>query len=99
MGGGAAIMPSWYYEGDAVLNETRLSASGRGRSAGFEMPLRTLLLGERKLYPYSKVKLGSYKDFVPNQYQYGYQMVTGPMNIMARIYGRMQSIILPGKLF
>ncbi len=75
MGGGAAIMPAWYYEGDAVLNETRLSAAGRGRSAGFEMPLRTLLLGERKLYPFSKIKLGSYKDFVPDQYQYGYQMV------------------------
>jgi hypothetical protein len=76
MGGGTAIMPSWYYEGDAVLNETRLSAAGRGRSAGFEMPLRTLLLGEQKLYSYSKVKLGSYKNFVPNQYQYGYQMVS-----------------------
>jgi hypothetical protein len=76
MGGGSAIMPSWYYEGDAVLNETRLSAAGRGRSAGFEMPLRTLLLGKRKLYPFSKAKLGSYKDFVPNQYQYGYQMVS-----------------------
>ncbi len=75
MGGGAAIMPTWYYEGDAVLNETRLSESGRGRSAGFEMPLRTLLLGERRLYPYSKMKLGSYRDYVPDQYQYGYQMV------------------------
>ncbi len=75
MGGGSGVMPQWYYEGDAVLNETRLSASGRGRSAGFEMPLRTLLLSERKLYPYSKTKLGSYRDFVPNPYQYGYEMV------------------------
>ena len=54
MGVGTAIMPALYYEGDAVLNETKLSAAGRGRSAGFEMPLRTLLLGERKLYPFSK---------------------------------------------
>lgn len=75
MGGGAAIMPSWYYEGDAVENETRLSASGRGRSAGFEMPLRTILLGKRKLYPFSKMKLGSYRDYVPNQYQYGYHLI------------------------
>ncbi len=76
MGGGTAVMPAWFYEGDAVLNETRLSASGRGRSAAFEMPLRTLLLSERKLYPFSKTKLGSYKDFVPDHYQYGYQMVS-----------------------
>ena len=69
-------MPSWYYEGDAVLNETRFPHAGRGRIAGFEMPLRTLLLGERKLYPYSKIILGSYRDFVPDQYQYGYQMVS-----------------------
>lgn len=75
-GGGSAILPAWFYEGDAVLNETNLSAAGRGRLAGFIMPLRTLLMGDKKLYSYSKSLLGSYKDFVPDHYQYGFQMVS-----------------------
>ena len=36
-------IPPWFYEGDAVYNETELSESGRGRLPSFEMPLRTVL--------------------------------------------------------
>jgi hypothetical protein len=75
-GGVSALLPSWLYEGDAVVNETVNSASGRGRVPGFEMPLRTILLENTKLFSYSKAFLGSYKDFVPDQYQYGYPMVS-----------------------
>jgi hypothetical protein len=39
----SSMIPSWFYEGDAVVTETRLSGAGRGRVAGFEMPLRTRL--------------------------------------------------------
>lgn len=74
MGIAAAMIPSWLYEGDAVWNETALSASGRGRSARFSMPLRTLLLDRPGLYPYNKALLGSYRDYVPDHYQYGFQM-------------------------
>jgi hypothetical protein len=74
-GGVAALVPAWFYEGDAVYNETVLSRSGRGRIPGFNMPLRTILLQNEKLYPYNKAIFGSYRDFVPNPYQYGYQMI------------------------
>jgi hypothetical protein len=69
-------IPSWFYEGDAVSNETRLSESGRGRVPGFEMPLRTLILDRSKGFSYDKAVFGSYRDFVPDQYCYGYQMVS-----------------------
>ena len=72
----SALLPSWLYEGDAVVNETVNSQAGRGRVPGFEMPLRTMLLENRKLFTYSKALLGSYRDFVPDQYQYGYPMVS-----------------------
>lgn len=70
----SAQIPSWFYEGDAVFNETRLSGTGRGRSAGFEMPLRTLLQDSNYRYSYDKALFGSYRDFVPDQYVYGYSL-------------------------
>lgn len=72
----SAMVPPWLYEGDAVLQETRLSATGRGRLAAFEMPLRTLLLTNQRNWSYDKAAFGSFRDFVPNHYQYGYQ-ITG----------------------
>ncbi len=75
MGGISSLMPSWFYEGDAVYNETRLSATGRGRIPGFEMPLRAILLEKHKSYSYDKAVFGSYRDYVPDQYRVGYQVV------------------------
>lgn len=68
-------IPSWFYEGDAVFNETNLSESGRGRVAGFEMPVRTLLIEKDRPFSYDKAIFGSYRDFVPDHYRYGYQIV------------------------
>jgi hypothetical protein len=68
-------IPSWFYEGDAVYNETQYSATGRGRIPGFVMPLRTLLIDRQELYTYDKLVFGSYRNFVPDQYSLGYQMV------------------------
>jgi hypothetical protein len=63
--------PPWFYEGDAVGIETALTQGGRGRLPLFDRDLRTLLLeGER--YSYDKAHLGSYENFVPNMYVYGY---------------------------
>jgi hypothetical protein len=69
-------IPAWFYEGDAVSNETRLSESGRGRIPGFEMPLRALLLEHPDTYSYDKAVFGSYRDYVPDHYRYGYQIVS-----------------------
>jgi hypothetical protein len=71
----SATLPSWFYEGDAVLNETVNSPAGRGRDPGFEMPVRTMLL-ENRIFSYSKALFGSYRDFIPDQYQFGYPMIS-----------------------
>jgi len=76
--GTAAILglyvPFWFIEGDAVVIETGLSYSGRGRLPLFEMKTRALLL-EKGIYSYDKATLGSYKDFVPDRYEIGYLLV------------------------
>lgn len=65
--------PKFYFEGNAVWYETILSTSGRGRTAYFFKEQRALLMNDI-LYPYEKARNGSYKDIVPNIYQYGYVM-------------------------
>jgi len=69
------LCPFWYLEGDAVDAETKLSRAGRGRLPSFEKEIKALLLERNTLYPYEKAFFGSYKDFVPTHYHYGYQMV------------------------
>ncbi|MCK4661396.1 MAG: hypothetical protein KAT68_00915 [Bacteroidales bacterium] len=68
-------LPLWLLEGDAVCTETALSKSGRGRIPSFEMKLRAQVL-EKRIYTYDKAVYGSYKDFTPNCYELGYQIVT-----------------------
>ena len=67
-------VPPWFLEGDAVCTETALSNSGRGRTSSFENILRAQLL-EKGTYSYDKAVLGSFKDFVPDQYALGYPLV------------------------
>lgn len=64
-------LPPWFLEGDAVGMETALTRGGRGRLPLFDRDLRTLLLSGRK-YNYDKAHLGSYEDYIPNHYYYGY---------------------------
>ena len=67
-------LPFWFIEGDAVVAETALSKTGRGRVPSFSMPLRAQVL-EKNKYSYDKATMGSYKDFVPNYYILGYNLV------------------------
>ncbi|WP_421942897.1 TolB family protein [Pedobacter sp.] len=69
-----AGLPTWFFEGDAVVNETALTESGRGRQPKWTMPFRTSLL-EGKKFSYSKAYFGSNKDVTPGYYQTGYLMV------------------------
>jgi len=69
------MVPQWYMEGDAVTQETLLSHSGRGRLPSFEKGLRALTLERGKAWNYNKSLMGSYKDYVPGKYEYGYQVV------------------------
>lgn len=69
-----AFVPFWFIEGDAVISETMFSNSGRGRSPDFLYPLKAQVL-DKKIYKYDKAVFGSYKNFVPDHYQLGYQLV------------------------
>jgi len=71
-----AYLPFWFLEGDAVVTETALSHSGRGRVPSFEMELKAQSV-EKGLFSYDKAYLGSFKDYIPDYYQFGYQMVAG----------------------
>lgn len=69
------FVPMWFAEGDAVAVETGLSNSGRGRLPSFEQGLRAQVL-EKGMYSFDKAFFGSFKDYVPNYYELGYQLVT-----------------------
>lgn len=64
-------IPSWYFEGDAVLTETTLSNSGRGRTPIFTSRLRSTLLS-RGVDHYNKSLFGSFREPVADQYQQGF---------------------------
>jgi hypothetical protein len=70
----AAAIPDWFFEGDAVYNETLLSEQGRGRLPLFLNGFKTLYL-QNKQYSYMKLRNGSYKDYVPDHYPLGYILV------------------------
>ncbi|MBO7277606.1 MAG: hypothetical protein J6U84_06550 [Bacteroidales bacterium] len=73
MGVNALITPNWFIEGDAVLAETALASTGRGQTPEFKNQFKAQLL-EKGVYPFHKAKLESRKDFVPNDYVFGYYM-------------------------
>jgi hypothetical protein len=74
----SALLPLWYLEGNAVLTETALTNSGRGRSPAFQKQLKAIAL-DKGNYRYDKILNGSYLDFIPDHYESGYQMVTWAM--------------------
>jgi hypothetical protein len=67
----AGIVPNWFFEGDATLSETSMSKSGRGRMPFFLAEYRAYLLSDKN-FSYDKWLHGSYKNFIPNAYAYGY---------------------------
>lgn len=71
---GLGIYPSrWFLEGDAVVAETELTNSGRGRSAEFmEFYRASFLEGEKRQW--ERWKLDSYKYYTPNRYAFGYMI-------------------------
>ncbi|NCU03509.1 MAG: hypothetical protein GXC73_05930 [Chitinophagaceae bacterium] len=68
-------VPEWFWEGDAVWQETETSRQGRGRLPLFYNSYRSLWLGN-KTYSYQKLRNGSFRHFVPNHYDLGYLLVT-----------------------
>lgn len=72
---GLLFMPLWALEGDAVMNETEMSSYGRGRQPRFTIEYRALGYEVLRRRNCDKWFCGSYRDFVPDHYQMGYQMV------------------------
>lgn len=69
-----ASIPNWFFEGDAVFNETNVSMQGRGSLPFFHKDFRSLWQADKK-YSWMKLRNGSYKDFVPDHYALGYLLV------------------------
>jgi len=71
----SAAVPNWFFEGDAVFNETNLSKQGRGSLPFFYDGYRSLWEAGKN-YSWMKLRNGSLKDFVPNHYPLGYMLVS-----------------------
>lgn len=69
-----AAIPDWFYEGDAVYNETVHTRQGRGRIPFFTNQYKSLWV-DRKHYSWMKLRNGSLKDFIPTHYHLGYLLV------------------------
>lgn len=70
----AAAIPDWFFEGDAVFNETKLSQQGRGKLPLFLNSYKSLYLGQKK-YSYMQLRNGSLRNYIPDHYPLGYMLV------------------------
>ncbi len=70
---GFAFMPLYGIEGDAVYMETQMSSYGRALQPNFSIAYRAL--GDDTFSGKNKDKwyCGSYKEFIPDHYAFGYQ--------------------------
>jgi hypothetical protein len=71
--GNEIAVPDWFFEGDAVFNETHVSEQGRGRLPYFFNGFHGLW-DAGKDYSWMKLRNGSYQDYVPDWYPLGYMM-------------------------
>lgn len=67
-------VPDYFFEGDAVWQETLVSAQGRGRMPSFYNGFKALQQADKN-YSWMKLRSGSYIDYTPDHYQLGYQIV------------------------
>ena len=77
---GLLCMPIWAMEGDAVMSETAMSSFGRGLQPSFSMGYRAMgrvgrdYKGRRDRRNIDKWFCGSYRDYIPDHYELGYQI-------------------------
>ena len=76
----SAAIPDWFFEGDAVYNETKFSPQGRGKLALFMSSYKSLFLANKQ-YSYMQLRNGSFRKYIPDHYDLGYLLVA---------YGRKQ---------
>lgn len=89
------LASTWNFEGDAVMTETVLSRSGRGREASFLQYYRmAALTGDMRNW--DRWRLGSHYRYTPDIYAFGYMI-----NSASRLYSGDRAYIsrlLPGFL-
>ncbi|MFA6201228.1 MAG: hypothetical protein WC679_12570 [Bacteroidales bacterium] len=68
-------IPNWFLEGDAVVAETALTPTGRGKTPDFNMYFKAQVMDKGR-YCLDKALHGSMKDFVPDHYILGYHLVS-----------------------
>lgn len=71
---GLAI-PDYFFEGDAVWQETLVSKQGRGRMPSFFNGMKALWLADKK-YNWMQLRNGSLRKFIPDHYELGYPVVS-----------------------
>ena len=67
-------IPDYFFEGDAVWQETLVSNQGRGRMPSFYNGMKSLML-ENKNYSWMKLRSGSLQHYTPTHYELGYQLI------------------------
>lgn len=86
-----AAVPNWFWEGDAVYQETAQSPQGRGRLPGFFNGYRSLWAAGKQ-YSWMKLRNGSLRDYVPDHYQLGYLLVAyGRERFGAETWGKISA--------
>lgn len=67
----AVLVPTYFYEGDAVVAETQFSMWGRGKQPTFNIALRADIEENSKFKPI-KYNLGTLNEYTPDSYLLGY---------------------------
>lgn len=82
---GLIFMPFWMMEGDATMFETQTSSFGRGLQPRFTLEFRAMGNIVEKYRNSDTFFCGSYRDFIPDHYQFGYQMTSYGNEITGRV--------------
>jgi len=67
-------VPNWFWEGDAVYQETLVSEQGRGRLPSFLNGYKSLWIADKD-YSWMKLRNASLLDYTPDHYPVGYMLV------------------------
>ena len=67
-------VPDYFFEGDAVWQETAVSPQGRGRLPAFYNGLKAVWLANKK-YSWMQLRNGSLRNYLPDHYEIGYPLV------------------------
>ncbi len=82
---GLIFMPLWMMEGDATMCETQASSFGRALQPSFTLEYRAMGNIAEKYRNCDKFFCGSYRDFIPDHYKLGYQMVAHGNDLVGRV--------------